>query len=158
MPSSVHERARLLIGQATVEGISPDEQRWLTGHIDACADCGQYAELARRTIRALDAFSFDMDPAAALRVQHAAVLHAERLASAELQRRGFSIGLAIAVCLTIAGSLAMWQAAAWLAARWVLSPWAWKAGFAVFWILPCVALDVLLLFRTQFIAGKGQTA
>jgi hypothetical protein len=116
-----HERARFLLDRAVTEGISLDEQRWLNGHTAECAECSRYDELSRRAIRALDSFAFELDPAAALRVENAIRSRAERLALAEMHGRRFWAGPVVAIFLTIAGSMAMWQAAGWLAGRTVES-------------------------------------
>jgi hypothetical protein len=148
MPSEPHARARLLLDQAMMEGISPDEQRWLNSHTEGCAECNRYGELSRRAIRALDSFAFELDPAAAFRVENAIRSRANRLASNELHGRRFFIGAVAAMLLTIAGSIAMWQPAAWLARRWSLPSPAWQIGFAMFWLLPSILLGILPLFRT----------
>ena len=148
MPLELHERARLLLDRAMVEGVSPDEQRWLANHISQCGECNQYAELSRRTVHALDAFAFDLDPSAALRVQTAVRTRVHRMAS---HGRDSSTGFLIAFVLTVFGSIAMWEPAAWLAARWNLPAPTWQIGFAILWLLPSVLLDVLLLFRRQLI-------
>jgi hypothetical protein len=154
MPSEPHARARLLIDQAMMEGISPDEQHWLNGHSDECAECSRYGELSRRAIRALDSFAFELDPAVALRVENAIRGRANRLASNELHRRRLFIGAVAAMLLTIAGSIAMWQPAAWLAGRWNLPGPAWKIGFAMLWLLPSILLGILPLFRTRLMGDR----
>lgn len=158
MQSELHERARLLLDRAAVEGVSPDEQRWLANHISQCAECSRYAELSQRTIRALDSFAFDLDPAAAFRVQTAIRVRAGRMAS---HGRDSSMGILVAAFLTIAGSIAMWEPAAWLAIRWNWPAPAWQIGFAILWLLPSLILDVLLLFRGKWIAddsgNQGET-
>jgi hypothetical protein len=140
--------------------ISPDEQRWLQHHTEECAECSRYGELSRRAIRALDSFAFEVDPAAALRVENAVRSHANRLASNESQAR-FLIGAMAAMLLTLAGSIVMWQPAAWLAGRWNLPSPAWQIGFAMFWLVPSIVLGMLPLFRTRLMgdgfAAKGET-
>ena len=162
MQADLHERCRLLIDRAMLEGVSQDEQRWLDVHKDECLECRRYAELSLRAIEALGSLSVAPDPAAALRVRQAVRLHTERLASNGIARRTFYFGLAAAVGLTITGSVAMWQTATWLAARWNIPPGVWQPGFTMFWLLPSVALDVVLLFSRRLIgraAGReGQAA
>jgi hypothetical protein len=153
MPSEPHARARALLDQAMMEAISPDEQRWLHRHTEECAECSRYGELSRRAIRALDSFAFELDPAAALRVENAIRSRANRLASNEFHRRRLFIGAVAAMLLTIAGSIAMWQSAAWLAGRWNLPSPVWQVGFAMFWLLPSILLGILPLFRTRLMGG-----
>jgi hypothetical protein len=156
-----HERARFLLDEALVKSSSPDEQRWLNTHLAGCAECSRYAELSRRTIRALDGFAFELDPVAAMRVQRVIRGHASHLASNESHNRSLLAGMMIAIFLTITGSMAMWQAAAWLAARWNLPTPAWQIGFAIFWPLPSVLLGMLPFFRSKLMGrdsgGERQT-
>ena len=141
MQPELHERARLLLDRGMTEAIPAEKQRWLDHHLSECAECSRHAELNRRAIQALDAFAFDLDHAAALRVQEAVTRRAERMRSSE------PLAVPLAIALTIAGSFVMWQAVTWLAGQWNLPNRAWQFGFVVFWILPSVLIDMLLLFR-----------
>jgi anti-sigma factor RsiW len=142
-----HARARFLLDQAVTGGISPDEQRWLDSHTEECAECSRYCELSKRAIRALDSFAFEIDPVSALRVENAIRSRANRLALNEFHSRRTLVGATVAMFLTIAGSIAMWQPAAWLAGRWSLPTPGWQIGFAMFWILPSALLGMLPYFR-----------
>jgi hypothetical protein len=155
MPSESHEKARHLLDGAMIAGISAEEQRWLNRHLEECAACGQYAELSRRTVGALDSFAFDLDAAGAVRVQEAVRQHAVRLAARESRSRSLWIGVTAALFLTVAGSAAMWQPAAWLAGRWNVPAPAWQIGFAVFWLLPSLLLGMLPLYRGKLLGGDS---
>jgi hypothetical protein len=138
------------------EGNSTDEQRWLNNHTGECAECSRYAEFSRRAIRALDSFAFELDPAAAFRVENAIRNRAKQLASAEFQGRRFLVGAMTAMFLTIAGSIAMWQPSAWLAGRWNLPTPAWQIGFAMFWLLPSALLGIVPFFRRKLIGDDSR--
>jgi len=138
----LHERARLLLDRGMIESIPAEKQRWLDHHLSECAECSRHAELNRRAIQALDSFAFDLDHAAALRVQEAVTRRAERMRSTPL-------AVPLAIALTIAGSFVMWQAVAWVAGQLNLPNRAWQFSFVVFWILPSVLIDMLLLFRRR---------
>jgi len=137
----LHERARLLLDRSMTESIPAEKQRWLDHHLSECAECSRHAELNRRAIQALDSFAFDLDHAAALRVQEAVTRRAERMRSSE------PLAVPLAIALTIAGSFVMWQAVTWLAGQRNLPSRAWQFSFVVFWILPSVLIDMVLLFR-----------
>jgi len=161
MPLENHERARLLLDRALVEGISVEDRRWLDSHTGQCAECSRYADLQARAVRALDAFAFEVDPAAVLRVENLVRSRAERMRSAESQERSLWIGTAVAILLTLAGSAVTWYPAAWLAAQWSLPSRAWQIGFAAFWWLPSLLLALLPLLRRRLMGedsdSKGQT-
>lgn len=150
MQAELHNRARLLVERSLVEGISPEEQRWLARHIAECGECSDYAELNRRTLRALNSFAFQFNTASALRVQNAVRSHAGRLASSV---RADSRAILIAIALTIFGSIAIWEPARWLASRWNVPTFEWQLVFAILWLLPSLRVDVALVFREKLIGG-----
>ena len=155
MPFDPHQRAQLLLDQSPVEGIPAEDQRWLDSHLEGCAACSRYAGLSRRVIGALDGFAFEVNPEAALRIQNAVRGRLEELASGE-RRQEHSLAVPVALVLTGLGSIFMWHSVAWLAVQWNLPARPWQIGFVVFWLLPSVLLDVLLLFPGKFIgAGSG---
>jgi anti-sigma factor RsiW len=162
MQVDIHERCRLLIDRAILEGISPDEQRCVEAHKEDCPECRRYDELSRRTVQALRSICIAPDTAATLRVRRSVRLHAERLASAGAGSRSFFPVVVAAVCLTIVGSAAMWQTAAWVAMQRSIPPRSWQPGFTIFWVLPSIVLDAVLLFNQRLIARvpgrKGRAA
>src|ERR1041385_5449681 len=58
MQSDAHERARFLIDEAQVGGISQEDAGWLRAHGSACAECAWFEETTARIVRGLGAFSF----------------------------------------------------------------------------------------------------
>ena len=139
MSPDAHDRAMLLLD--AVEPLTPASQRWLDLHLAECAACAHYAELSRRASSALRAFAFEVDPAAALRVN--AAVHAR------LEQRRARAGVAAALALTVLGSAIAWQAVAWWAARVNVPAPVWQSAFTFFWILPSILLDAVLVFRPQ---------
>lgn len=161
MPLENHEKARFLLQRALVEGISPEDRRWLDAHVGQCAECGRYADLSARTVRALDWFALELDPAAALRIENVVRSRAEAMKSAESHAKRLWIGTAIAVCLTFTGSAVTWRSLTWLAGQWNLPSRTWQIAFAAFWLLPSLLLALLPLFQSRLLGedsdSKGQT-
>ena len=77
MQSDPHARAQFLIDEALAAGIALDDERWLDGHIEGCAECSGYAELTAQIVRGLNALSFEADPAMTARVQDSLALRAQ---------------------------------------------------------------------------------
>jgi len=161
MPLENHERARSLLHRSLVEGISPEDRRWLDAHVGQCAECGRYADLSTRTVRALDWFALEPDPAAALRVENAVRSRAEGMRSAEAQAKSLWIGTAVALFLTCTGSAVTWRPWEWLASQWNLPSRVWQIVFVIFWLLPSLLLALLPLFRRRLLGedsdSNGQT-
>jgi len=160
MPVESHERARFLIQQALVEGISLEDRRWLDAHVGECAECRRYADLSARAVRALDWFALELDPAAALRVENIVRSRAEEMRSAESRARSVWIGTAVAIFLTFTGSAIAWRTLESLVSEWNLPSRVWQIGFAAFWFLPSLMVALLPLFRTTLLGehsdSKGQ--
>jgi len=156
-----HEKARFLIDQSLVDGISAEDRHWLDAHVAECAECGRYADLAARAVRALDWFALELDPAAALRVENVVRSRAEAIRSAEAQAKNLWIGTAVAIFLTFTGSAVTWRALSWLASQWNLSSRVWQIVFVAFWFLPSLLLSFLPLFRRTLLDehsdSDGQT-
>jgi predicted secreted protein len=92
MQFSEHERARHLADKALVEGISADEQQWLAGHTKNCAECAEHAQLSAKVLRGFNAFSFEMDPGTAVRVQDAVAKRAKEIARATTPDKKIPVG------------------------------------------------------------------
>ena len=157
MPLESHEKARFLVHRSLVEGISLEERHWLEAHVAQCAECGRYADLSARAVRALDWFALELDPAAALRVENAVRSRADRMRSAEAHARSLWIGTAIAVFLTFTGSALTWRPLARLAAQWNLPSHIWQISFVAFWFLPSLLLALLPLFRRWLLGEESDS-
>jgi hypothetical protein len=157
MPLENHEKARSLLHQSLIEGISLEDRQWLDAHVGQCAECGRYADLSARTVRALDWFALELDPAAALRVENVVRNRAEAMRSAEVQAKSLWIGTAVAICLTLTGSAVTWRSLAWLAGEWNLPSGVWQIVFAAFWLLPSLLLALLPLFRRRLLGEDSDT-
>jgi hypothetical protein len=151
MPFENHEKAHFLLDRSLVEGISAEERHWLDTHVEQCAECGRYADLSARAVRALDWFALEHDPAAALRVENGVRSRLEAMRSAEAQAKRLWIGTAVAILLTLTGSAVTWRSLAWLAAQWNLPSRVWQLGFAAFWLVPSLLLAFLPLFRSRLL-------
>lgn len=155
MPLENHERARFLLHRSLVEGISPEDRQWLDTHVGQCAECGRYADLSARAVRALDWFALELDPAAALRVENAVRSRAEAMRSAEAHAKSLWIGTAVAIFLTFAGSAVAWRPLAWLAGQWNLPSRVCQIVFVAFWLLPSLLLALLPLLRRRLLGDDS---
>jgi len=154
MQNDFHRRARLLIDQAHVVGISPEEESWLNIHTINCTECRDYAEITERVIQGLGSFSFEVDPGLTERVQKALTRSAEAVATSHVVRQKFFSGAVISLLLTLVGSLASWEAAALVAAQIHISPWTWKTG-VVLWSLPSLCVALVLISGWPYLAGNS---
>jgi hypothetical protein len=161
MPFENHEKARFLLHRSLVEELSLEDRHWLDAHVGQCAECGRYADLSARAVRALDWFALELDPAAALRVENVVRSRAEEMRSAESDAKSLWIATGVAIFLTFTGSAVTWRSLAWLASQWNLPSRVWQIVFAAFWLLPSLLLALLPLFRRRLLGedsdSNGQT-
>jgi hypothetical protein len=76
--SDPHRRARVLVDEARIAGISPQDTLWLRSHIAECAECARHEETAEGIVRGLQSFAFECDPATNARIQRAVAAHARK--------------------------------------------------------------------------------
>jgi hypothetical protein len=145
MPVDVHSRARLLIDQSIVSGISQTDERWLQGHLAQCAECEAFQSLSHSVLRSLGDLSFGVTLGATDRIQRVIAGRAAEIRNDRSFRLRALAGGAGALVLTGLGSSAAWKVASWV------SEYANAAGsslhFAVliFWLLPSLGASLILL-------------
>jgi hypothetical protein len=82
MPSDVHERARYLIDEALIAGLSKADETWLCNHTRCCAGCAGYSAATADILRGLRSMSFEVDSGMSQRVKDKVVARV-RLVAAE---------------------------------------------------------------------------
>jgi predicted anti-sigma-YlaC factor YlaD len=146
MSADIHEQARELIALAGgKDDLSHAQQNWLRVHLQNCAPCRDYAELARQTLSTLRSRSLAADFALVQATQLRM-----RARAAELRRQQERRWLVSLSCVFVGLSAAMttpmlWLGLHWMGARVGISDWAWQASFAFFGIVPALVVSALLL-------------
>ena len=145
MPADVHSRARLLIDQSLVSGISQTDERWLRDHLAECAECEAFQNLSHSVLRSLGDLSFGITPGATGRIQciiadRAAELRSDR----SLRLRALAGGVA-ALVLTGLGSSAAWKAASWVSGYANVAGSSLHLEVLIFWLLPSLGASLVLL-------------
>jgi hypothetical protein len=142
-----HERARALLASAHVEGISTDDDRWLSAHLAECAECSNEEAALAASIQSLRSFNVTASRnavrRASLAVQHRA---------ADLRRehdRAVSLWTAAATSAAWAAMTTpfAWSVFAWLGRMFDLPDLLWKLGFVMWWFLPATVLGGIVVWR-----------
>jgi hypothetical protein len=76
--SDPHRRARFLVDEGRIAGISPKDAQWLRSHIAECAECARHEETVEGIVRGLQSFAFECDPAVNARIRSAVAAHARK--------------------------------------------------------------------------------
>ncbi|PYV98487.1 MAG: hypothetical protein DMG89_11025 [Acidobacteria bacterium] len=154
MTRDTHDEARALI--ALGEALSDAQQIWLWAHLQDCATCRDYAQVADRVVRALRSLPVAADTRLVRATQMRVRFHASRLR--ETRERMWLVGMA---CLGVGLSATLtvpllWRLFAWMGAWAGVSNAVWQTGFACFWIAPALVVSVLLLARGTHLTNHEQ--
>ncbi len=141
-----HEKAREGIDALLVSGLTPEEERTLRVHLDACAPCSEYLEQSHRAIAGLSEFSFEVDPRLQQNVRTAITWHAAQLESAEPGRLRGVASFLLALMLTGAGWLAVSRLGSPVAAALHVQFEQVQFGLIAFWVVPSLGFTLLLPF------------
>src|SRR5262249_40167065 len=126
---------------------------WLCAHLEECAICRDYAEVADRVLRALRSLPITANSRLVEATQLRVRFHASRLR--ETRERMWLVGMA---CLGVGLSATLtvpllWRLFAWMGAWAGVSKAVWQVGFACFWIAPALVVSVLLLVRGTYLTN-----
>ena len=137
-----HEAARAMIDKSLAGAASPEEEQLLREHLAACDSCNEYLEAGRRAIAGLGGLCFDLDPALDRRVFAALDLRAQQLEASRAPHARLAWAWALALLLTVAGSILAAQLGSHAAATFHLDGVQVRLGLATFWITPslCICL------------------
>ncbi|HUI81787.1 MAG TPA: hypothetical protein VLY24_27885 [Bryobacteraceae bacterium] len=150
MSDDLHARAKRLIAEARVEGISGEDREWLERHLAQCSDCERLANATGRALDSLRALSIPLPPALVSRTQARVYLRAREMRGA--RRTGWAMWAACGVSWAagIASAPYVWRGFEWLGHAAGLPALVWKFGFVLWWTVPAlVATAAALLDRTD---------
>ncbi len=153
MTRNPHDEARELI--ALGEGLPEAQQSWLRAHIDECEACRHYGEAANGVVRALRSLPIAADSRLVHATQMRVRFHTSRLR--ETRERMWLVGMA---CLGVGLSATLtvpflWRLFAWMGEQAGVSTLVWQTGFVFFFIVPALAVSVLLLARGTHLTNNG---
>ena len=153
MTRNPHDEARELI--ALGEGLPETQQAWLRAHLDECEACRHYGEAANGVVRALRLLPIAADSRLVHATQMRVRFHTSRLR--ETRERMWLVGMA---CLGVGLSATLtvpllWRLFAWMGERAGVSTLVWQTGFVFFFIVPALAVSVLLLARGTHLTNNG---
>ena len=142
---------RGLAGAGTVE-----EQRAVEEHVAECSACAEYLSVSRRAVAGLKGFSFEAGPGLNARVMAAVRERAEQM---DARRRWVRLS-AVALLLTVLGTVVDLQVGRWAAGFFGLPSMAVHHGLMALWIVPSFGLLVLFPLLPLLAAkgnGKGRS-
>lgn len=154
MTQDMHDRARKIL--AIRQPLSDAEQNWLRTHLEECASCRDYRDLAAQVVSAVRSIPLAADSRLVRATQMRVRFHASRLR--ETRERMWLVGIA---CLGVGLSATLtlpllWRMFSWMGAWAGVSTVVWQAGFVIFFVAPALAVSVLLVARGTHVSSHGE--
>ena len=152
MKDDPHERAGRLIPALRVEGISPADRAWLEAHLDGCARCAELAASADRAVRLLRSVSVQIEPELIYRTRLIVHFRARELRARRVWMLPLWISCALSWTLGVISAPFVWQGFEWIGRRMAVPDLLWQMGFVIWWVVPVVAVAVVLAVKWPQVA------
>jgi predicted anti-sigma-YlaC factor YlaD len=155
MTRSIHARAQKLIALAVAEQVSDGQQGWLRAHLQECGACRDYAEAARRAVRALRSHPVTADSALVRATQMRV-----RSRALELQRQQERLGVICVCCVAVTlvtafTTAVLWRGFGWMGQQARLPGPVWQIGLVALGLMPAIVAGILLLARGTYLADHN---
>ena len=146
MSEELHRRARRLLEQERVEGISAAEQDWAASHLRECSECGTFARKTEAAVRGLRGMAIPFPKDLASRTQFRVRLRAQELREREPGRRWMWAACGMSWALGVASAPYVWQALQWIGAHTGAPKIVLQLSFGLWWAIPAlIAAGVAVL-------------
>jgi anti-sigma factor RsiW len=152
MQTNRHQQAAL-IDKLLAASITPQEERNLREHLRECSACQQQMDASQRAIAGLGGFSFEVNPNLNAQVQDAITRRVRELEMQRSKHRSLKT-FAVALALTIVGSLAAWSFTGPLAGSLNITTNQLHLGLLFFWVAPSLLFSLLILVAPRLTNGQ----
>jgi len=150
MIEDVHHKVRRLILESRIMGLSRSDQVLLEEHLNICSVCRKYQDEADAVIGSLRNTSVGVDPELVRSTQRLVRARARELNSrADLNPVAAWIAAIITLMWIAATVPYLWRGFEWIAKRMGIPDLIWQMGFGLWWLLPALALAVVLAAQSS---------
>ena len=147
MNESIHERAKRLILERRVEGLSAGDQEWLEQHLDACAGCAAQAQSVEQCVGSLKSLRAELDPAVIQAARRRVRLRAGEIQAQRARLSPVWVALVVSGAWTLLLTPYLWRGFEWVGRSFRLADGVWATAFLVWWFLPATAIAAVLAWR-----------
>jgi len=143
---NLHSRAQLLIAQQRIEGISAEEQTWLSAHVAECESCSALQSQTAQALSAFRSMNIELPKNLAARTQLRVRMRAEKLPTHNPGRLLLWAIAGVSWLLGLASAPLVWRGFEWVGGELGLPKIVWQLGVALWWLVPgVVATGAVLL-------------
>ncbi len=150
MSDQHHARAKRLIAQERVEGISQADRDWLSTHLQECANCAAHAQETEQALRSLRTAAISLPAGLASRAQFRVQLRLQEMREREPKRRALWAACAVSWVFGIASAPYVWRLFQWFGERTGVPKLVWQLGFGLWWTIPALFVAIVLLMENAW--------
>lgn len=136
MSENLHERAQELIAKERVEGISTEEQTWLSAHLAECQACSAVGTQTAQALAAFRSMNIELPKNLATRTQLRVRLRAEELPAHNPGNILLCVLTGFSWLVGVASAPLVWRGFAWLGEEFSLPKLVWQSGVVLWWLIP----------------------
>lgn len=141
-----HERARSLIDRNLIEGLGPEEQRWLANHLAECEMCAGRIALTEAAVRAVKSVSVTLPRGLAASTKLKVHEEAAKLKQRRTRNLALIVGCVVSWVTGVASAPLVWKVCEWLGTTLDLPRIVWELGFVSWWFVPATAAGLVILW------------
>lgn len=148
MSGENHERARMLLRAARVEGITEKDRTWLDEHLEACESCAYEASRLAASIASLKTLNVTAPSDLARRTALVIERRAEQRRLEQEPTIFLWLSAGVATVWAILTTPYVWAAFEWVGRLIHVGNVVWELGFFMWWFLPATVLAAAAGWRT----------
>lgn len=147
MSGDLHVRAQQLIAKQRIEGVSAEEQAWLTAHLAECEACSAVQTQTAQALAALRSMSIELPKNLAARTQLRVRLRAEELPTHNPGRLLLWAIAGVSWLLGLATAPLVWRGFEWVGTELGLPKLVWASGVVLWWAVPGIIVATVVATR-----------
>jgi len=136
MKNDLHAQAKDFIARCHVEGLTLEDERWLSAHLAECESCAEEEFRLSGSIVTLRGMHLDLPPNLASRAQFRVRMRAEELREKEPTRKFVWAIAAVSWALGVATAPWVWHGIEWVGQATGAPRILLQAGFVMWWSVP----------------------
>jgi hypothetical protein len=145
MNQESHARAKQLVAQERVEGISQAERDWLTAHLQDCTRCAELARQTDESLRGLRTAAIPLPSGLASRTQFRVRLRAQELRECEPRHQLLWITCSVSWALGVTTAPYVWRIFEWVGRHTGAPKILLQLSFGLWWAIPALIAGAVML-------------